>query len=147
MKKIGLVGGTSWQSTVDYYRTINELVQDRLGGNHNAPMHIESVDFSKIAHYVGHNNFGAVGVMMLDASRNLRSAGCDVGLMCSNTIHEVYEGVHNRYLPFLHIQEPLVAQLKEDGVDSVGVLGTKNVMQSDRYRKKLGDCGVKCSCS
>jgi aspartate racemase len=138
MKTIGLLGGMSWESTVPYYRLINEFVKERLGGLHSARLILHSVDFHDIQRLQKAGDWLAAGHLLGDAARSLEVAGADCVVICSNTMHKVapaIEGAVN--IPLLHIADPTADVIKAAGYAVVGLLGTKFTMEQDFYRDRL----------
>lgn len=143
MKKIGLIGGTSWESTLDYYRAINTLTGVLLEKNHSAPMAIESVDFEEIYRGVKNDDWDSIVDFLSTAANSLHQSGAEIGLLCSNTMHKVYDKVaENTDLKLLHIQDSLLDRLKQREIYSVGLLGTSSTMQDTNYLSKLEANGV-----
>lgn len=138
MKTIGLVGGTSWTSTLIYYKALNELVQARLGGSHSARIAMWSVDFAE--HLGIHESGGWKGVEeeMIDILARLKSAGAEMALLCANTLHMVYGAVEGRAgIPILHIADAAGAAIQRAGIDRIGLIGTRHTMGEDFYRVRL----------
>jgi len=138
MKTIGLVGGTSWTSTLIYYRVLNELVQARLGGSHSARIAMWSVDFAE--HLGIHESGGWKGVEeeMVDILARLKSAGAGMALLCANTLHMVYDAVEKRAgIPILHITDAAGAAIQRAGIDRIGLIGRRHTMGEDFYRVRL----------
>jgi aspartate racemase len=141
MKTIGLIGGTSWQSTVEYYRIINEAVESRLKNNHSAKLLLYSIDFAEVEERIKRDAFNEIGIMMVDNAKMLELAGADCVLMCANTMHmfasQVQESIS---IPLIHIVDSIVPLIKQKNVTKLGLLGTKPTMQmsfyKDRYLKE-----------
>lgn len=143
MKTIGLIGGMSWESTVSYYRIINEVVKDALGGFHSAKILMYSVDFAEIEECQARGEWEKSGEMLADAARRLETAGADVIVICTNTMHKVAPQVQAAIqIPVLHIVEATVRELKRQGISSVLLLGTKYTMTQDFYKEKLRAGGI-----
>lgn len=143
MKKLGLVGGMSWVSTVDYYRFINEGVNARLGGLNYAECIIYSVNFNA---FVSNNTAGkwddTFGIL-LDACLNLERAGAQAIVLCANTAHAVADSLETEInLPIIHIVTETAAAIKAAGLRKVGLLGTKFTMEMDFYKDKLVSSGI-----
>jgi aspartate racemase len=138
MKKLGLVGGMSWVSTVDYYRFINESVNARLGGLNYAECIIYSVNFNA---FVSNNTAGKwddTFRILLDACQNLEKAGAEAIVLCANTAHAVADRLEAEIsLPIIHIVSETAAVIKEAGLRKVGLLGTKFTMEMDFYKDRL----------
>lgn len=143
MKKIGLIGGMSWESTVTYYKIINEKVGSALGGSSSADMIIRSLDLAEIEWLQENDRWDAVAYILTEAARELESAGADFIVMASNTVHKVYdEVVASVNVPVLHIAEPTVEAVQRAGVHSVGLLGTRYTMEGDFLKEKLEAAGI-----
>jgi aspartate racemase len=138
MKVIGLIGGMSWNSTLEYYRLINELVADRLGGLHSARIVLYSLDFEEIEHAQKEANWGEASDTLTMAGTALKQAGADFILICTNTMHKVADLVSERVgLPLLHIVDVVGNDIKKMGLHKVGLLGTRFVMEGGFYRERL----------
>jgi aspartate racemase len=138
MKTLGLIGGTTWHSTVDYYRLINEGVQKRLGGSHSAEILMTSVDFGPIEDLQNRGEWGALGRLMAGAARTLESAGADAVLICANTMHRLAGDIGAAVtVPLIHIVDAAAAAVKARGLEKVGLLGTRYTMEMDFYRGHL----------
>lgn len=140
MKKIGLIGGMSWESSLVYYKIINEKVRERLGGFHSAQCVMESVDFAKIEQLQHENNWQLLNVQMVEAAKNLEEAKAEIIVLCTNTMHLCSnEIIKNVNIPFLHIVTVTGQKIKTDNLDKVLLLGTKFTMESDLYKDILGN--------
>lgn len=138
MKTIGLIGGMSWESTVPYYRQINETVKQQLGGLHSAKVILFSVDFHEIERLQHAGDWDAAGAVLADAARALERAGADCLVLCTNTMHKVAAAIESAVaIPLLHIADPTAAAIKAAGVTCVGLLGTRFTMEQDFYRARL----------
>jgi len=138
MKIIGLIGGMSWESTLTYYRFINEAVKERLGGFHSAKVILYSVDFHEVEALQRADNWDAAGVLLADAARALQAAGADFILVCTNTMHKVASAIEAAIeIPLLHIADATAVQIKQAGLSSVGLLGTRFTMEQAFYRDRL----------
>jgi len=143
MKTIGLIGGMSWESTVPYYRLLNETVKARLGGLHSARLVLYSVDFDEIAHHQHAGDWNAAGQVMAQAARSVEAAGADFLVICTNTMHKLVPEVQAAIsIPVLHIVDVLAAQLKAAGVRKLGLLATRFTMEQDFYRARLEQHGI-----
>ena len=140
MKTIGLIGGMSWESTLEYYRIINETVKERLGGLHSAKCVLASLDFAEIEPLQRQERWAEQAQMMVAAAQNLERAGADFLLLCTNTMHkladDIQAGIH---IPFLHIADATARRIKSTGIRKVGLLGTRFTMEQDFYRQRLED--------
>jgi aspartate racemase len=140
MKKIGLIGGMSWESSQVYYQLINEKVRSELGGFHSARCVMESVDFAAVEKLQHENNWHALDEMMSAAAVNLEKAGAEVVLLCTNTMHLCSDAIKNSIqLPFLHIAEATGQQIKKMGIQKALLLGTRFTMEKDFYKTTLTD--------
>jgi len=138
MKTIGLLGGMSWQSTVHYYRIINEEVARRLGGLHSARILLSSVEFAEIEEMQHSNRWSDAGSILASQAVGLRNAGADFVLICANTMHKVADQVEKvSGLPVLHIADATAEAVKRADVKKVGLLGTRYTMEEDFYRLRL----------
>ena len=143
MKTIGLIGGMSWESTVTYYRLINETVKKELGGLHSAKILLYSVDFAEIEEYQAKGQWDKSAEVLGQAAENLEKAGADFIVICTNTMHKVAPQIRQRIsIPILHIAEATAAALKEKGITKVGLLGTKYTMTQAFYKNKLTEAGI-----
>ena len=138
MKTIGLIGGMSWESTIPYYRAINEIVRDRLGGLHSAKLVLVSVDFDEVAQLQKAGDWDAAGARMATAARALEAAGADVVVVCTNTMHKVAPAIEAAVrIPLLHIADATAGRIKAAGLSVVGLLGTRFTMEQAFYRDHL----------
>ncbi|MGA2084631.1 MAG: aspartate/glutamate racemase family protein, partial [Terracidiphilus sp.] len=138
MKTIGLIGGMSWESTVPYYRIINETVRDRLGGLHSAKLVLLSVDFYEVERLQSTGDWAGAGRMLAQAGRSLELAGADFLVLCTNTMHKVASTIERAVaIPLFHITDPTAAEIKRSGFKKVGLLGTRFTMEEDFYRSRL----------
>lgn len=143
MKTIGLIGGMSWQSTVPYYRQINEAVQRRLGGLHSARIVLYSVDFHEIAALQHAGEWAAAGAALAHAATALERAGADFIVLCTNTMHAVSEAITAAAgIPLLHIADPTADAVVRAGAGTVGLLGTRFTMEQPFYRERLTRRGL-----
>jgi aspartate racemase len=138
MKVIGLIGGMSWESTVPYYRQVNEHIKERLGGLHSAKVILYSVDFHDVEQLQHSGNWEAAGVLLADAARSLQAAGADFLVLCTNTMHKVAPAIEAAVrIPLLHIADPTAKEIKSAGLSTVGLLGTRFTMEQEFYRDRL----------
>jgi len=138
MKTIGLIGGMSWESTVPYYRIINETVREKLGGFHSAKLVLYSVDFHEIEILQRSGAWAEAGRMLAHAAQSLQAAGADVLVLCTNTMHKVADAIETAVsIPLLHIADPTAQEIKQAGIKKVGLLGTRFTMEQDFYRGRL----------
>lgn len=140
MKVIGLIGGMSWESTVPYYRLINEGVKARLGGLHSAKIVLYSFDFAEIERLQHRGEWDEAGALLADVARVLERAGADFVVLCTNTMHKVAPAIEAAVaIPLLHIADPTAAAIHQAGLSCVGLLGTRFTMEQDFYRARLTD--------
>jgi aspartate racemase len=138
MKTIGLIGGMSWESTVHYYRIVNEAVRQRLGGLHSARLVLYSVDFDEIESLQRTDRWEDAGRTLGAAGRSLAAAGADFLVLCTNTMHKVAPAVEAAAgLPILHIADATAAAIEATGRRRVGLLGTRFTMEQEFYRERL----------
>lgn len=138
MKTIGLIGGMSWESTIPYYRHINETVKERLGGLHSARIVLVSVDFHDIEALMRAGNWDAVGSALAEAARTLAGAGADLIVLATNTMHRVAESIAAAVdVPLLHIVDPTAQAIKTAGLGRIGLIGTRFTMEEAFYRERL----------
>lgn len=138
MKTIGLIGGMSWESTVPYYRQINETVKQRLGGLHSARLVLYSVDFHEIEQFQHAGDWDAAGALLAQAARALEGAGAECVVVCTNTMHKVVPAVEAAIaIPLLHIADPTAAAIARAGLATVGLIGTRFTMEQAFYTERL----------
>ncbi|WP_369712127.1 aspartate/glutamate racemase family protein [Leptotrichia sp. HSP-342] len=143
MKTIGLIGGMSWESTITYYKIINETVKERLGGLHSAKCILYSVDFQEIEECQANGNWGKSGEILGEAAYNLEKAGADFIVICTNTMHKVVNQIKEKIsIPILHIAEMTAEKILEKGLKNIALLGTKYTMEQDFYKSKLIEKGI-----
>ena len=140
MKTIGLIGGMSWESSLEYYRIINETVKRELGGFHSAKSLMYSVDFQEIEELQHQGRWEDATRIMIDAAQRVEKGGADFVVICTNTMHLMAEDVKkNIRIPLLHIADVTAAKIKEMGHTIVGLLGTRFTMEQDFYKGRLKD--------
>lgn len=138
MKTIGLLGGMSWESTLGYYRKINEGVKDTLGGLHSAKIVLYSVDFEPIEQLQHAGDWDGTAKILCEAAKNIQAAGADILLICTNTMHKVAPEIEAAIqIPLLHIADATAEVLVNEGIKSVGLLGTAFTMEQDFYKGRL----------
>ncbi|MFE0691304.1 aspartate/glutamate racemase family protein [Streptomyces sp. JH002] len=143
MKVIGLIGGMSWESTAEYYRLLNTLTRDRLGGLHSARCVLYSVDFAEIERLQVQGRWEEAGEILADAARALERAGAEMVLICTNTMHKVADQVAAAVsVPLLHLADATAVAVRAAGVRTVGLLGTAFTMEQDFYRGRLEAGGL-----
>ncbi|MBD9482152.1 aspartate/glutamate racemase family protein [Pseudomonas sp. PDM14] len=138
MKTIGLIGGMSWESTIPYYRHLNEVVKARLGGLHSAKVVLFSVDFHEIECLQQAGAWDSAGVELAKAAVALERAGADCLVLCTNTMHKVAPAIEAAVqIPLLHIADPTAQAIKAAGLQRVALLGTRFTMEQAFYRERL----------
>ena len=143
LKTIGLIGGMSWESTVTYYKIINETVKEKLGRLHSAKCILYSVDFQEIEECQANGNWEKSGEILGEAAYNLEKAGADFIVICTNTMHKVVNQVKEKIsVPILHIAEMTAEKILEKGLKNIALLGTKYTMEQDFYKSKLIEKGI-----
>ena len=143
MKTVGLLGGMSWESTLLYYRWINEGVKARLGKLHSARIALVSVDFQEIEELQHAGDWEQAGVALAEAAQQVQAAGADFLLICTNTMHKVAPQVEAAVsIPLLHLADATAQRIQAAGADTVGLLGTAFTMEQDFYRGRLAQQGL-----
>lgn len=143
MKTIGLIGGMSWESSVEYYRIINEEVKRRLGGLHSAKCVLYSVDFEEIERYQTDGAWDKAGELLGNVAYSLEKAGADFIVICTNTMHKVVENIEEKInIPILHIADATAKEIKKSKIHTVGLLGTRYTMEQDFYKSRLESNGI-----
>lgn len=143
MRTIGLIGGMSWESTVTYYQTINQVVKKQLGGLHSAQCILYSVDFHEIEYCQSNNNWKKSADILIQAALSLQKAGADFIVICTNTMHKIVpDMLPYLNIPILHIAEMTVKALKNKNIKKVALLGTSYTMEQDFYKKVIIDHGI-----
>ena len=138
MKTIGLIGGMSWESSLHYYRLINEGIKQRLGGFHSAQLLMYSVDFAPIEQLQHAGDWDAAADVLIDAARRLEAGGADFFLIGTNTMHRVADQVSSAVsIPLLHIADATAQVLRQDDVKRIGLLGTAFTMELDFYKDRI----------
>lgn len=140
MKTIGLIGGMSWESTVPYYRIINETVKERLGGLHSAKLVLYSFDFHEIEVLQHSGDWQEAGRRLAQAATSLQAAGADLLVLCTNTMHKVADAIERTVsIPLLHIADATAQEVRQAGLKKVGLLGTRFTMEQEFYLGRLRD--------
>ena len=138
MKTIGLIGGMSWESSIEYYRIINQEVQKKLGGLHSAKSVMVSVDFAELETLQKAGNWLEAGELMATAARSLELGGADFVILCTNTMHKLTSRIQKSInIPFLHIADATAVRVTQTGLHRVGLLGTRFTMEEDFYKGHL----------
>lgn len=145
MKTIGLLGGMSWESTIPYYRLINEGIKQQLGGLHSASLLLHSVDFHEIEACQSRGEWDKAGDILAQAAIGLQQAGAEGIVLCTNTMHKVAEAIESRCsLPFLHIADATGRVISAQGMRRVALLGTRYTMEQDFYRVLEQQFAIEC---
>jgi len=143
MKTIGLIGGTGWQSTLDYYRILNETMMERTGGKHFAKIVLISLDFKEVESFIINHDFNGLSLMMVKTAQSLEKAGAELMMIGANTMHlfapEVQQSIN---IPLVHIADVTIRKIKEKGLDKIGLLGTKFTMEHDFYKDRIRENGI-----
>ncbi|WOD41287.1 aspartate/glutamate racemase family protein [Nodosilinea sp. E11] len=140
MKTIGLIGGMSWESSLEYYRILNQTTRDRLGGLHSAKIILFSVDFADMAAMQHEGRWNEISEILVEAAQQLQMAGASLVLVCANTMHRLADDIEACIsIPLLHIADATAEAIKAQGLGRVGLLGTKFTMEEAFYRDRLRD--------
>jgi aspartate racemase len=135
-----MIGGMSWESSLEYYRLVNELVKEMLGGYHSAKVIMDSLDFAEVELLQHEGRWQEAGKMMADAALTLQNSGADFVVMCTNTMHKCTPEIEAAIqIPFLHIVDPTAEAIRKMGIKTIGLLGTKFTMEEDFYKARLKD--------
>jgi amino-acid racemase len=138
MKTIGLIGGMSWESSIEYYRIINQTVKTRLGGLHSAKSVMVSVDFAEVEILQHQGRWAEAADMLIEAAQSLEDGGADLIVLCTNTMHKVADEIQaNLKIPFLHIADATAQRVLASGIRIVGLLGTRFTMEEEFYKGRL----------
>ena len=140
MKTIGLIGGMSWESSLEYYRILNETTKAKLGGLHSAKCILYSVDFAEVEAFQHQGKWEEAAQLMIEAGQSLERAGADFIVLCTNTMHKLADEIQsNTRIPFLHIADATAQNIKTAGFRKIGLLGTRFTMEHDFYKGRLID--------
>ena len=140
MKTIGMLGGMSWESTLSYYKAVNEGIKAELGGLHSAKICLYSVDFAEIETLQHKGQWDETAMILAQAAQSVEAGGADCLLICTNTMHKVAPQIEDKInIPILHIADATAEQLVADGITKVGLLGTRFTMEQDFYKSRLVD--------
>ena len=143
MKTIGLIGGMSWESTVTYYKVINECIKERLGGLHSAKILLYSVDFAEIERCQAAGEWDKSAEILAGAAKSLEAGGADFIVICTNTMHKVLPQIEREvHVPFLHIADATADELIRNNIKKAALLGTKYTMTQDFYKSRLIERGI-----
>jgi len=138
MKTIGMIGGMSWESSIEYYRIINQTVRAKLGGLHSAKSIMMSVEFAEVEALQHQNRWDELATLMIGAARSLEKGGADFVIICTNTMHKLYDEVQNSIdIPMLNIADATAARIKADGITRIALLGTRFTMEENFYKGRL----------
>jgi aspartate racemase len=140
MKTIGMIGGMSWESSIEYYRIINETVRAELGGLHSARSIMVSVEFAEIERLQNQDRWDEAAEILIEAARSIESGGADFAIICTNTMHKLYDIIQqNVRIPLLHIADATAESIKAEGIKKIALLGTRFTMEEDFYKGRLAD--------
>ena len=140
MKRIGLLGGMSWESSAEYYRLVNEATRDRLGGLHSADCLLRSVDFTEIEALQRAGRWDEAGARLAAEAAVLAAAGAELLVLCTNTMHKVADAITDAVdVPFVHIADTTAEAVRARGLHTVGLLATAYTMEQDFYVGRLRD--------
>lgn len=143
MKTIGVLGGIGWESSLDWYRMANELVRERLGGYHSAPILLDSLDFAEIETLQAAGDWDAAGRILASHAQALEAAGAGLVVLCTNTMHLVADQIVDAIsVPFIHIGDTTAGAITAAGLSTVGLLGTAFTMEQAFYRDRLASHGI-----
>lgn len=143
MKTLGIIGGLSWFSTTVYYRTINKLVNEKLGGTHSAKLLLYSIDFEEFEYFQKRNDWEGIGLLLSGIARNLEKAGADCIILASNTPHLVADKITESIgIPFIHIADETANEILLNSIRTVGLLGTKFTMENSFFKDRLKAKGI-----
>ncbi len=143
MLTIGLLGGMSWESSALYYRLLNELVRERLGGLHSAECTLFSVDFAEVGQMQVEGRWEDAGRMLAEAAKVLEAGGCELVMLCTNTMHKVADAIGDAVsVPLVHLADTTAAAVSAGGIETVGLLGTRFTMEQPFYRDRLAGHGL-----
>lgn len=138
MKTIGLIGGMSWESSIEYYRIINETAKEKLGGLHSAKSLMITVDFAEIEKLQHEGNWDEAAGILVKCAQQLENGGADFIVLCTNTMHKVADQIiENTHIPFLHIADATAEKVKAAGIRKIGLLGTRFTMEQGFYKGRL----------
>jgi aspartate racemase len=143
MNRLGLIGGTSWHSTIEYYKIINGSVNEHFGNNTNPPLLVYTINQAKVHKYQVENNWSGIADMLVEAGKRLQNAGAENLMFCANTPHKVYDQVEAQLsVPILHIANATADRIKKSGIDKVCFLGTKYTMTEDFITQRIASNGI-----
>jgi aspartate racemase len=138
VKTIGLIGGMSWESSIEYYRIINETVKTKLGGLHSAKSMLVSLDFAEIEILQHQGKWVEAAQLLIAAAKNIENGGADFIVLCTNTMHKVADDIQASVkIPLLHIADATAQRVKDAGIQKIGLLGTRFTMEEEFYKGRL----------
>lgn len=138
MKTIGLIGGMSWESSLHYYKIVNEEIKKRLGGHHSCKCMMYSVDFAEVEQLQHEGKWDQLTELMLEAASNIKKGGADFLIICTNTMHKMADDIERKAgIPVLHIADAAAESIKAQKMKKVGLLGTRFTMEQDFYKGRL----------
>lgn len=138
MKTIGLIGGMSWESSIEYYRIINETAKEKLGGLHSAKSLMVTVDFAEIEKLQHEDRWDEAGQILVACAQDLERGGADFIVLCTNTMHKLADQITAHVnIPFLHIADATAEKIVTAGIKRIGLLGTRFTMEHDFYKGRL----------
>ena len=138
MKTIGLIGGMSWESSIEYYRIINETAKEKLGGLHSAKSLMVTVDFAEIEKLQHEDRWDEAAQILIKCAQDLEQGGADFIVLCTNTMHKLADQIiANVNIPFLHIADATAQKITAAGIKKIGLLGTRFTMEHDFYKGRL----------
>ncbi len=138
MKTIGLIGGMSWESSIEYYRIINETAKEKLGGLHSAKSLMVTVDFAEIEKLQHEGRWDDAAQILIRCAQDLEHGGADFIVLCTNTMHKVADQIQEGIkIPFLHIADATAEKIKSAGLQKIGLLGTRFTMEQEFYKSRL----------
>lgn len=144
MRTVGIIGGMSWESTSTYYRRLNQLINERLGGLHSAQILLASVDFSPIEEMQSRGDWEAAGRTLKAKAQQLEKAGADCIVIATNTMHKVAPEIEAAVsIPLIHIVDAIAEHLRQSNINQAGLLGTRFTMQQPFYKDRLEQQGIK----
>ncbi|TMW73924.1 aspartate/glutamate racemase family protein [Alteribacter natronophilus] len=143
MKTVGLIGGLSWESSAEYYRYINMFVKEERGGLNSAKCLMHSFNFAEIVEMQHNGEWEKATQAMLEAAKTLERSGAEAIVICTNTMHKMAEVIEgNVEIPLIHIADATAVKIKEQRLDTVGLIGTNFTMEQDFYKERLKKHGI-----
>lgn len=143
MKTLGLIGGTSWTTTMEYYKTINQQINQQLGGLNSAKLILHSLNFEEVKFPSDPNHWTAITTMLSDISKQLENAGAECIVLCANTPHMVASVIQQKiHVPLIHIAEETAKAIAKQKIKTIGLLGTKFTMEQPFFKEKLSAYGI-----